>query len=120
MSINRQIPDTNGLRAVLPDMYQCPSYCGNTCSFNIIKFDSYYEIESDRCTEVGCFDCESDTKDYELCFDNWLLSKSIYYQNYSDFLNNCINGYRNITYIKQQQTLDKNFVWGIKSQQVAI
>ena len=38
------------------------------------------------------------------------MSKSIYYQDYSYFLNNCINGYRNITYIKQQQALDKSFV----------
>ena len=110
MSRNRRIPYTNGLRAVLPDMYECPGCFCNTCHFNIMKFDSYYEIESDGCTEVGCFDCDADSKKYELCFNNWLLSGSIYYQDYSDFLNNCINGYRNITYIKQQQALDKSFV----------
>ena len=110
MNRNRRIPYTNGLRAILPDEYECPYYCGNTCSFHIVKFDSYYEIEGGGCTEMGCLDEGLDRNNYELCFDNWLLSEDIYYENYSCCINNCINGYRNITYIKQQQALDKSFV----------
>ena len=100
MSKNRRIPYQNGMKSVLPDMYRCPSYCGNICSFEIIKFDDYYEIEGGRCTTKDSSDSELDTTNYELCFDNWLLSKSIYYQYFPYFINNCINGYRNNTYIK--------------------
>ena len=109
MRKNRKIPYSNGLKSILPDRYQCPYYCGNTCDFNIIKFDSYYEIEPSGCTEMGCLDEELDTTNYDLCFENWILSKDIYYEEFPDFINNCINGYRNITYIKQQQALDKSF-----------
>lgn len=38
-----------------------------------------------------------------------MLSKSLYYDNYSDFVNICINDYRNETYIRQQQELDNSF-----------
>ena len=48
---------------------------------------------------------------YKLCFENWIFSDWLSYNNLSLSLERCINGYRNITYVKQQQILDKvNFV----------
>ncbi|MEO0935020.1 MAG: hypothetical protein AAFY21_15115, partial [Cyanobacteria bacterium J06641_2] len=88
---------------------------GNTCGFGIVKLDTIYAVEHHGCTEGyrtsgdPKLDCQYNSKNFSLCFDNWMLSKNLYYDNYSDFVNICINGYRNETYIRQRQELDNSF-----------
>lgn len=97
-----------GFKILIPDSFFCLYRC-NTCYFNIIKYDSYYTIVADGCTERGCF-CKEYPKDEELCFENWMLSKHIIYNDFPIFVNNCINGYRNVIYVRHiQQTIDKDF-----------
>ncbi|MEM9274227.1 MAG: hypothetical protein AAGA80_14870 [Cyanobacteria bacterium P01_F01_bin.143] len=108
-----KIPYDDGFKSLVPDFYVCPYSC-NSCRFKIKKFDSYYQIpEGGACTLLGCppslHEKEEKTIDYKLCFENWIFSDSLSYNNLSLSLERCINGYRNITYVKQQQILDKNF-----------
>jgi DNA polymerase III subunit alpha len=104
---NSYIIDGYDFKSIIPDSYGCPWEC-NTCGFNLIKFDSHYVIQHDGCTEKGCSGYEQND-DYKLCFNNWMLSDDLYYKDYSYFVSNCINGYRNITYVKQQQSIDSSF-----------
>ena len=102
-------------KPIIPDYYTCPYTYGNTCGFGIVKLDTIYVIEHNGCTEGyrtfgdSELDRKYNSKDYSLCFNNWMLSESIYYEKFSPFVNDCINGYRNITYVKQQQAIDSNF-----------
>ena len=117
-SVNNEpvkIPYDDGFKSLVPDSYTCPYSC-NSCRFKIKKFDSYYQIpEGGACTLLGCppslHEKEEKIIDYKLCFENWIFSDWLSYNNLSLSLERCINGYRNITYVKQQQILDKvNFV----------
>ena len=112
------IIDGYDFKSIIPDYYTCPYTYGNTCGFGIVKFDRNYAISHQGCTEGyrTYVDPELDRKynskysnNLSLYFDNWMLSRTIEYDNYSVFVNNCINGYRNITYVKQQQAIDSNF-----------
>ena len=105
---NSYIVDGYNFKEITPDGYTCPWHYGNHCCLNILKFDSGYVIQNDGCTEIFRHVPEPKSG-YEAHFKNWMLSDDLYYDNYSYFVNKCINGYRNITYIKQQQTIDSNF-----------
>ena len=118
------VVDGYDFKSIIPDRYHCPARYGNHCHFNIIKFDSSYIIENDGCTEGYRTYADEEqnrleaTKDYETGFNNWMLSKDLSffydendYSNFFVFVNDCINGYRNITYVKQQQVMDSNFTW---------
>ena len=98
----------DGFKDLVPDSFDCPYQC-NTCSFQVEKHHTHYNIISDGCTELGC-SCKDHPADEKLCFDNWLLSPKLRYKSFSIFVNNCINGYRNFFYIREiQGTIDKNF-----------
>ncbi|MEL6931149.1 MAG: hypothetical protein AAFO95_21390 [Cyanobacteria bacterium J06600_6] len=112
---NSYLIDGYDFRSIIPDYYTCPYTYGNTCGFGIVKLDTIYAVEHHGCTEGyrtsgdPKLDCQYNSKNFSLCFDNWMLSKNLYYDNYSDFVNICINGYRNETYIRQRQELDNSF-----------
>jgi DNA polymerase III subunit alpha len=118
---NSYIVDGYDFKSIIPDRYTCPWHHGNHCCINIIKFDSSYVIQNDGCTERYCeyvdekLNILEREKNYELGFNNWMLSSDLdffydgNYSNFSCFVNNCINGYRNITYVKEQQAIDSSF-----------
>ena len=112
---NSYIVDGYDFKSIIPDFYSCPWHGGNGCGFGTIKFDSHYVIEEHGCTELfhTTGDPEADRRIFgevnKLCFSNWMLSETISYKNHSYFVRNCINDYRNITYVKQQQAIDSNF-----------
>lgn len=117
------IVDDYDFKQITPDRYMCPWYHGNSCDLEIIKFDSHYFIEHQGCTEGyrESLDPEVNLRENKIdrtpCLSNWMLSDRLYYfvdkdeeySCFSCFVNDCINGYRNITYVKQQQALDNNF-----------
>ena len=118
------IVDGYNFKNITPDRYTCPWHHGNHCCINILKFDSGYIIQNDGCTEAFRPDFPEPKLGYEAHFNNWMLSSDLYffydennfsndpdYWNFSYFINNCINGYRNITYVKQQKKLDNSFNW---------
>ncbi len=117
------IVDDYDFKEITPNRFSCPWYHGNHCSLEIIKFDSHYFIEHQGCTEGYREHLDKklqeleNKKKYEPGLTNWMLSNQLYYfvdkneeySCFSCFVNNCINGYRNITYVKQQQVLDSSF-----------
>nr|WP_081942808.1 DNA polymerase III subunit alpha [Myxosarcina sp. GI1] len=111
------IVDGYNFKQIMPDRYSCPAPYGNHCNINIIKFDSSYTIQNDGCTETCRIhpDRLEPLMDYEEHFNNWMLSNDLYYfydedySCFSFFVSNCINGYRNITYVKQQHEIDSSF-----------
>ena len=120
---NSYIVDGYDFKEIMPDSYSCSWYHGNTCGLEIIKFDSHYFIEHQGCTETyreylnpKLQELENQKK-YEPGLTNWMLSNRLYYffdenekySSFSCFVNDCINGYRNITYVKQQQAIDSSF-----------
>ncbi|MGL5804701.1 MAG: LAGLIDADG family homing endonuclease, partial [Xenococcaceae cyanobacterium] len=114
MEQNSYIVDNYNFKPIIPDYYSCPWYHGNHCSLKIVKLDFHYLIEHQGCTERFVFygderDALESKKNYEIGLSNWMLSDDLYYENYSEFVNECINGYRNITYVKQQQLIDNSF-----------
>ena len=119
---NSYIVDGYDFKQIIPDRFSCSWYHGNTCHLEIIKFDSHYFIEHQGCTatyreyvDKKLQELENQKK-YEPGLTNWMLSNHLYY-NFDDkdyscfsrFVNDSINGYRNITYIKQQQAIDSSF-----------
>ena len=119
---NSYIVDGYDFKQITPNSYMCYWYHGNTCHLEIIKFDSHYFIEHQGCTEgyreyldPKLQELENQKK-YEPGLTNWMLSNHLYYcfddrdySCFSLFVNDSINGYRNITYVKQQQTIDSSF-----------
>ena len=109
------IIDGYDFKPIVPDYYTCPYTYGNTCGFGIIKLDTVYVIEHNGCTEgyrtFGApeLDRKYNSRNFSLCFDNWMRSSNIHYENYSHFVNICINGYRHVIYVRQQQELDSSF-----------
>ena len=98
----------DGFKDLVPDSFTCP-YQGNTCTFNIKKYDTYYTIICDGCTEIYWLNGKYPANE-KSCFSNWLLSKRLRYTRFSASINNWINGYRNTIYVKQiQNTADKSF-----------
>ncbi len=114
-SINNEpanIPYDDGFKSLVPDSYACHDGC-NTCNFKINKFETYYQISGSSCTAKACYypagQREQKKIDYKLCSEHWMFSNWLSYNDVSLSLRRCINGYRNITFVKKQQTLDLNF-----------
>jgi len=121
---NSYIVDGYDFKSIIPDSFSCSWYHGNSCSLEIIKFDSHYFIEHQGCTEGYREPIDKEAKlreskkRYEPGLTDWMLSDQLYYlvdkdeeySNFSCFVNDCINGYRNITYVRQQQAVDSSFV----------
>ena len=123
MNGHSYIVDSYDFKKITPDYFTCPWYSGNSCGLEIIKFDNHYFIEHQGCTEgyreyvdKKLQELEKQKK-YESGLTNWMSSYQLYYyvdrdeeySSFSWFVNNSINGYRNITYVKQQQVIDSSF-----------
>ncbi|MGL5940098.1 MAG: hypothetical protein ACRC2S_06870 [Waterburya sp.] len=101
LQINNSFWHKGILQSIIPDSYYCPQGC-NKCNFNIDNFGLFYAVTSASCTLLGC-PSNSYKNEHQLCSKNWMLSDYLDYDTFPKFVNNCINGYRNITYIKQEQ-----------------
>ena len=102
----KQINPLNGtgLNPLLPDSYSCYDECLNRCTYDVIKFGLFYFNIGGLCTLMGCPEDYSDDED-KLCFENWKYSRRFHYDAFSSFTNNCLNGYKNITYPKYLQRI---------------
>ena len=94
-----KIPYEDGLKSLMPDSYTCHDGC-NVCNFKIKKFDSYYQVVGSSCTAKACGPGVY-KKGYKLCIKNWILSDYVSYKDLPLSVERCINGYKNITYIKK-------------------
>lgn len=96
-------------RNLTPDYFQCFDGC-NTCYFRIHRSGFSQIIINEGCTEVACLGkiSQAEREEFSRCSSNWLFSRSIGYDRFSVFVNNCINGYRNFTYVERQQENNPN------------
>lgn len=90
--------------SIVPDYFTCFDGC-NTCYFRIRKIGSFNKIIDEGCTELFCLGeiPETELEEFQKCSNNWLFSRSIGYDRLSNFANNCVNGYRNFTYVEHKQ-----------------
>lgn len=95
---------------IVPDSFRCFDGC-NTCYFKIRKIGSFKKIIGEGCTETFCFReiPEAELEEFQKCSSNWLFSRSIDYDRLSNFANNCVNGYRNLTYVERKQEKNPDF-----------
>lgn len=97
----------SGFEHIVPDSYSYSDGC-NSHDFKIIKSQYSYTTIHEGQTERFCDRIPNNNP--KLCLENWMLSNSLWYDAYPNSINFCINGYRNITYIKKiQKKIDKNF-----------
>lgn len=97
-----------GFEHIVPDSYSCSDGC-NSHRFKIIKSSSSYTTYGTYRTMRACLNRVLNDNP-KLCLENWMLSNRLNYDAFPNSVNNCINGYRNITYVKKiQKTLDENF-----------
>lgn len=98
------------LQNIIPDYYRCSDGC-NTCHFRIRKIGSFNIIINEGCTEVFCLEeaPKAELEEFRKCSNNWLYSRSIGYDRLSVFANNCVNGYRNFTYVERKQEENPGF-----------
>lgn len=87
----------SGFEHIVPDSYSYSDGC-NSHDFKIIKSQYSYTTIHEGQTERFCDRIPNNNP--KLCLENWMLSNSLWYDAYPDSINFCINGYRNITYIK--------------------
>lgn len=95
---------------IVPDYFRCFDGC-NTCHFRIRQIGSFNEIINEGCTELFCSGeiPEAELEEFQKCSNNWLFSRSIGYDRLSVFANNCVNGYRNFTYVERKQEENPEF-----------
>ena len=89
---------------IVPDSFRCFDGC-NACHFKIRKIGFFKQIIGEGCTETFCLReiPEAELEEFHKCSSNWLFSRSVGYDRLSNFANNCVNGYRNLTYVEGKQ-----------------
>ena len=97
-------------RNLIPNYFRCFDGC-NTCHFRIRQLGFSQIIINEGCTELFCLEeaSKAELKEFRECSKNWIFSRSIGYDRLSVFVNNCVNGYRNFTYVERQQESNPNF-----------